>query len=445
MRPNKDRDKRVAEALAEGQAALQGAKVATIWERQLSRTKEGSVKKLGSNIVLVLTNAPDWAGAIGFDDFAERIMIRKACPAGEPGPWTDNADKLTAIWLQRSKWQLEASYELVASSIETVARKNTFHPLRDRLNALVWDGNPRVDTWTSKYLGAEDSLVHVTMGVRWLLGAVRRAFEPGCQMDAAIILEGPQGRGKSSALRILSLGFFTDELSDVGSKDASMQLHGCWIVEIAELDAISRADAAKVKAFLTRRVDRFRAPYGRHVAEHPRQCVFAGSVNHNDYLRDETGGRRFWPIACGRIDLEALKRDVEQLWAESVQRYRNGECTYIDDVAIAAEVAAHTSERYQGDAWQDVVLAYAQVRESVSIQECLEHVGVERGHWSQQDSNRIAKILKAQGYVRRQMTIGGKKSWRYGTDCTTCGARSGSHLSTCPLSEKPVSPVEPVL
>lgn len=386
---------------------------ARIWERQLLKSKEGKVKKLLANVVHILTNAPDWVGCVGWDAFAERIVVTKTCPAGEPGPWTDHHDKLAAMWLQRSEWQLEATHTLVADAAEAVAKKNIFHPLRERLEALVWDGNQRLDTWTSKYLGAEDSLVHAAIGVHWMLGAVARAFEPGCQMDSALILEGHQGLGKSSALRILSLGFFTDELADVGSKDASMQLHGNWIVEIAELDAISRADAAKVKAFITRRVDKFRAPYSRHVQEHPRACVFAGSVNHSDYLRDETGGRRFWPVACTRIDREAIARDAEQLWAEAIVRYHAGAHAYIEDIAIAAQIAEHTSQRYQGDAWDRTVIAYAQVRESVSVQECLEHVGVERARWSQADANRIAKILKSNGFTRKQVREGELRSWRY--------------------------------
>lgn len=405
--------KRIDEARARARAMLDDDKVANICERQLIRTKEQSVKKLISNVVLILSNAPEWQGAIGWDAFAERIMVLKPCPAGEPGAWTDHHDKLAACWLQRCRWRMDCGHELVGHAIEAVAKRLTFHPLRERLNALVWDGNPRLDTWTSKYLGAEDTLVHAAIGVRWMLGAVARAFDPGCQMDSAIILEGPQGLGKSSALRILSLGFFTDELSDVGSKDASMQLHGCWIVEIAELDAISRADAAKVKAFITRRVDRYRPPYGRHVVERQRQCVFAGSVNHSDYLRDETGGRRFWPIECQHVDVEALRRDVEQLWAEAVVRYRLGESAYMDDVALAAKVADHTSQRYQRDVWEPIVLGYAQVRESVSVPECLEHVGVERSRWSQQDANRVAKILKANGFTRMRKRDGHRLEWRY--------------------------------
>src|SRR5262249_44813747 len=148
---------------------------------------------------------------------------------------------------------------------------------------------------------------------------IARAFEPGSQVDTALILEGlDQGEGKSTAIRILSMGFFTDELADIGSKDAVMQLHGAWIVELSELDAMGRAETSKVKAFLSRRSDRYRAPYGRHVADHPRQCTFAGTVNHNDYLRDETGGRRFLPIEVGGINKDALRQDVEQLWGEAL-------------------------------------------------------------------------------------------------------------------------------
>jgi putative DNA primase/helicase len=404
---------RIERAKAKAKGMLGDEKVAHLWERQLARTKTGQLEKIISNVELVLANAPEWAGCIGWDDFAERIMVIKECPAGPLGPWTDNHDKVTTIWLQRCKWQLKAGLEVVAQAIETVAKRQRFHPLRDRLNALVWDGNERVDTWTTKYLGAEHTLVHSAIGARWLLGAVRRAFEPGCQMDAALILEGSQGLGKSTALRVLSLGFFTDQLSDVGSKDSCQELDGNWIIEIAELDAISRADAAKVKAFLTRRVDKYRSSYGRRVEEHRRQCVFAGSVNHNDYLRDETGGRRFWPVACNRIDIEALRRDVDQIWAESVQRYRNGHLSYIEDAAVAAALVTHTSERYQGDTWDSVVLTFAQLHESVSVPECLERVGVERAKWTQSDAARVGKILKAAGYLRRQIRNGNSREWRY--------------------------------
>jgi predicted P-loop ATPase len=238
-------------------------------------------------------------------------------------------------------------------------------------------------------------------------------FHPGSQVDIALILEGEQGRGKSTACRILSLGYFTDELADIGSKDAAMQLHGAWIVELPELDAMSRTETSKVKAFLTRRIDRYRAPYGRHVAEHGRQCVFVGTVNHNDWLRDETGGRRFLPVRVGSIDRLSLERDVEQLWAEAVHLQRNGEASFTPSGPLLEQIADHTSERYQGDAWQARIVRYAQTLDSISVADCLTHLGLDTGRWGQSEQTRVAKLLKAAGYVRRRTTNAGVREWRY--------------------------------
>ncbi len=388
-------------------------KPADDWEKGLLRSHTGAVKKLAANVELVLTSHPEWRGAISWDAFAERITLTRDCPAGKSGPWTDLADVLTAVWLQRSEWRLEASPDLVASAVRAVAHANAVHPLRARLEALVWDRKPRVDTWTTTYLGAEDTEVHREMGKRWLLGAVARAFVPGSQVDTALILEGAQGLGKSTAARILSLGFFTDELADIGSKDAAMQLHGAWIVELPELDAIGRAEASRIKAFLTRRSDRYRAPYGRHVAEHGRQCVFIGTVNHNDYLTDETGGRRFLPVAVSSIDCDALRRDVEQLWAEAVVTWRNGELSYTSDVRLRELIADHAAERYQGDPWDECLSPFLKVRESTSVAECLTHVGVDRAQWDRRSQVRASKILKSRGYVRVRSRFEGKLAWHY--------------------------------
>lgn len=387
--------------------------VVELWERQLLRAEGGGLKKNVHNIALLLTSDAEWRGAIAFDSFAERIMLRRECPVGVAGPWTDMHDTAAAAWLQQSRHRFDVSPDMVARAIPLVAERHKFHPLRERLSGLVWDGASRVDSWLSTYLGAEDTAVHRAIASSWLLGAVSRAFSPGCQVDAALVLEGLQGAGKSTALRVLSLGFFTDELADVGSKDAAMQLHGAWIVELSELDALSRAEVTKVKSFITRRVERFRAPYGRHVAEHPRSCVFAGTTNQSDYLRDDSGNRRWLPVTCGSIQLESLKADVEQLWAEAVVRYRAGDNTYIKDPTILEALKHHTAARYQGDAWTDMVLEYSQPRETVSLPELLLHVGVESGRWSRSDEMRIAKILKSDGWERQQVRAHGRRTWRY--------------------------------
>lgn len=438
----------VKELLGATAPKKKGAKVVSdLWEQRLIKGKNAA-KKLIANVVLILTNHEDWRGAIAWDEFAERVIVVRAGHLAE-GPWDDVCDVRTAIWLQQSKYQLEASPAMVAEAVRAVAYANRVHPLRERLNGLTWDGKARLDTWLVRYLGAEDTPVHREFGLRWMLGAVARAFEPGCQVDAALILEGlSQGEGKSSALRTLAMGFFTDELADVGNKDAAMQLHGAWIIELAELDAVGRAEMSRVKSFLTRRVDRYRAPYGRHVAEHARHCVFAGTVNHNDYLRDETGGRRFLPVEVGTIDLAALRADVEQLWAEAVARYRAGEPVYTTSSELRTLIGAHTATRYQEDAWHETVKAYVQVRDSVSLGEVFEHIGVKRENWTQSDANRIAKILKSLGYVRRQVTFEGRRQWRYlsrahasFTGKTIATGASESVENQTPITTEPVSPV----
>jgi len=170
------------------------------------------------------------------------------------------------------------------------------------------------------------------------------------------VLEGPQGARKSTALKILAgEDWFTDELPDLGSKDAAMHMQGVWIIEIAELDAIGKAEVSRIKAFLTRTTDRFRPPYGRYTIEVPRQCVFAGTVNPDTYLRDETGNRRFWPVRCGTIDIDALARDRDQLWAEAVARFRGGAIWWLDTPALVAAAKAEQDKRYQTDAWDQLI------------------------------------------------------------------------------------------
>jgi len=254
---------------------------------------------------------------LAFNEFAFGTVALKPAPWGVvlKGEWTDHEDRLAADWLQ--KQGILVSVDVAGQAIQTAARDRPIHPVKSYLHGLKWDGVPRVDTWLSDYLGAENTGYARAVGSRWLLSAVARIFRPGAKADCCLILEGPQGIRKSTALKTLAGEFFTDELADLGSKDAAMQTRGVWIIELSELDSLSHSEVARIKAFMSRTTDRFRPPYGMRLVESPRQCVFAGTVNHSTYLRDETGGRRFWPITCGRIEVEALARDRDQLWAEA--------------------------------------------------------------------------------------------------------------------------------
>lgn len=154
---------------------------------------------------------------------------------------------------------------------------------------------------------------------------------------------------------MLAGDWFTDELADLGTKDAALQVHGPWIIELAELDAMSRSEASRIKALISRQTDRFRPPHGRHLIEVPRDSVFVGTVNPDTYLKDEIGGRRFWPIRCSAIKIEELRRDRDQLWAEAVERFKAGESWWIDSKELIAAAAEEQRERYDRDPWQSLI------------------------------------------------------------------------------------------
>ena len=252
------------------------------------------------------------------------------------------------------------------------------------------------------------------------ISAVARVFDPGCQVDHMLILEGPQGILKSSALRALAgAPWFTDRLSNLGSKDSSMEVAGEWFIEMSELDALTRATNSAIKSFITRRNERFRPPYGKHVVERPRQCVFVGSINPiGGYLRDPTGARRFWPVACGVIDLEALVRDRDQLWAEVVVRFQAGARWWLETPELQALATAQQAARFEVDAWTETVSNWLLGRDDVSVGEVLVGaLGVPQESWSQTAQNRVAAILAFTGFKRyRPGRTGQPRTPRYRRD-----------------------------
>jgi predicted P-loop ATPase len=355
-----------------------------------------------------------------------------------PRPWEDSDDIRLAEWLQHR--EVNVAPLVVGRSVGAVARDHRIHPVRAYLDHLQWDGTRRLETWPSRYLGAEPTDLTHAMGSLWLISAIARVYRPGVKADHMLILEGEQGARKSTALKILAgEDWFTDELPDLGSKDAAIHMQGVWIVEIAELDAIGRAEVSRIKAFLTRTTDRFRPPYGRHTVEIKRQCVFAGTVNPDTYLRDETGNRRFWPIRCGDIDIDALARDRDQLWAEAVARFKDGAIWWIEDKAILQAAREEQDKRYQSDAWDGLIEHWLTHeirmvgdshssfdpprRESVprreplrdvSIGEILaEAIGAEPTRWSRIDQMRVSGYLKKSGWERYQRREDGAREWRY--------------------------------
>jgi hypothetical protein len=330
------------------------------WHKQLLVTDTGVIKPLLANALLVLRNAPEWAGVLAYNEFSLRAVTARPAPWPQStagANWTDFDDSQLAAWLQR--YGVAVNSRVSAEAAQTVAQENRFHPVRQYLEALAWDQTTRIDSWLTNYLGVEDVVYSRAIASRWLISAIARIYRPGCQADAVLLLEGPQGCLKSSTLRTLAGDeWFSDCMSELGSKDSRLELYGNWILEIGECDRIRRGDLERVKGFLSTRFDSFRPPYGRHTQIFPRSCVFAGTTNDASSFTDETGNRRFWPVCVGRIDLESLKRDRDQLWAESLVRFREGLPWWLETAELNAVATQEQEKRYLPGVWDEQILTW---------------------------------------------------------------------------------------
>jgi predicted P-loop ATPase len=390
------------------------------WRKELM-VSDTTGKPLGilANVITALRSAPEWCGVLAFDEFSQRVTTLRETPWGPVEIWTEQEDRLCADWMQHRG--LRIGVNDAAAAVETIARDSHYHPVRAYLDALEWDGNGRLNDWLTLYLGAEPSDLIRAFGSKWLISAVVRIYKPGAKADHCLILEGKQGTYKSTAIRILGEPWFTDDVPDLGSKDAGFSTLGAWIIELPELDAISRAEMSRVKSFLSRPVDHFRPPYGKRYVDFPRQCVFAGTVNHSEYLRDETGGRRFWPVAVGVINLDALRRDRDQLLAEAVARYRRGEKWWLDS-GLNEEAMKEQDARYMQDDWESPIAAWLKTSfgvlphktANVSTADVLKNALCKpTGDWQHKDTIRVGTILRRLGWEPGERKAGDERTRRY--------------------------------
>lgn len=329
----------VAEVAGLFQNALDARK-ATGEEIDLHRSSNGAAIACSDNVRRVLEQDPAVAGKLKFNDFSGQVMLDGEVPWESGGSGhrelVEKDIEGCTCWLM-AKYRLNCKEGMVYAALKFVAQCHAYHPVREYLDGVVWDGTPRLESWLVRHFGAEDSAYTRLVGTWWLTQAAARIYEPGCQADYTLILKGPQGRGKSKGLgELAGREYFCDDIEAVGGKDTAERLQGMMIVELGELDAFKKAESSKIKAFLTRRTDRYREPYEHKAVNHPRQCVFAGSTNDAEFLTDITGNRRYWVISVSstRLDTKAIRAERDQLWAEAVARYR----------AFKTEQAAGTSD-----------------------------------------------------------------------------------------------------
>jgi predicted P-loop ATPase len=392
---------RMAE-LRNGTAGSAGGQPAYDWTNDIKfDDKTGNVKPILHNLILYLCEHPKWKGVVGFDEFKNQVVIRKPLPWGaeaHDASWADQHETLTRRWFETE--DIVATLGNVGRAVQAAARANTFHPVRDYFDALVWDRVPRLDAWFITYLNADDTPYARAVGPRFLISAAARISDPGCKVDHMPVLEGPQGKQKTEALRTLTPRpeWFSDQLSELGgSRHTAMGTAGKLLFEMPEMAAYLKASSATSKSFLTRRSDRYLRPWGKHLVDLPRQCVFAGTINPpaGGYLKDPTGSRRIWPVLChGVIDLDALERDRDQLWAEAVARYRAGAKWWLETPDLEALATAEQELRFKSDVWTERVTKWLGRKKDTSLSEVLTGaLKIPLQDQNQTAQNRVVDIL----------------------------------------------------
>lgn len=312
------------------------------WRQDLDRNKDGNIRTTLRNLNLVLTNAID-ENLFVEDLFASRVEYGTDSPWGRKAKtYVEDIDQtLLKHWVSE-EYQIEPSQNLILEATALIAHRKSYHPVRDYLEQLKWDGVKRIDTWIEDYCyGSAPAPYLPEVSRKFILALVKRVFEPGCQWDYVLVLEGHQGKKKSSAARALASDkWFMDNLPDLRDKDSMLSLQGKWLIELGELAGVKRTDYSQVKAYLSRRQDTVRPHYGRLARDVPRQSVFIGTVNEGQYFKDPTGNRRFWPVKTGLCDVAGLTQIRDQLFAEAMELHRAGE----EKLFLSEEAEAQAKE-----------------------------------------------------------------------------------------------------
>ena len=305
------------------------------WRGKMKVTDKGALAQTIENVVLILTHDPRLRGCLAFNEMDHNIVTLASLPWREvkgASQWTDTDDAALRYYLEKV-YGLSGK-DRIFDAVNVVAQKNAFHPVKDYLEGCKWDGVPRLDTLLIDLFGAEDTEYTRTVTRKTMVAAVARIYRPGVKFDYMLTLKGPQGIGKSSLFAKLGGPWFSDSFTTMQGKEAYEQVQGVWIVEVGELAGMRKAEAETIKLYISKQVDRFRPAYGRRIQDFPRQCIFIGTTNEDQFLRDTTGNRRFWVVETPNNPSDDLwdkltPETVRLIWAEAVERYKQGETLYL--------------------------------------------------------------------------------------------------------------------
>lgn len=391
------------------------------WIKRAHLNSKGHLQVNLHNSALILREDAQFEGLLGWDEMARTVCVLRAvpefeekCPAGQ---LTDlHAGTIQQLLQRKGLRTLGAIMALQA--ITDAAHDHPFHPVRDWLDGLTWDGEPRLDLWMHHYLGAADTPYTRAIARCFLIGMVARVFEPGCKSDHMIVLEHIQGARKSTACKVLAGGdeWFSDTMPPIRENTdhvrISMHLRGKWLIEIAEMSAMRRAETDDLKQFLTVTTEKFTAKFARTEGREPRQCLFIGTTNKpGAYLKDETGGRRFWPVKCGRIDTDGLATRRCDLFAEAVAAFKAGEAWWPEAAFEREHFSPEQEARFDSDPWQKPVADWLDLQpdfngdpprpQVVWVTDCAyKALTIEAGRQTPEINRRITAILDKLGWVR---------------------------------------------
>lgn len=394
---------RQANKRTRAQGAAGGSQI-ELWDRMgLARKGNGMPYASVDNALRIIQHdKPE----IVYDSFLNKIMVK------DGGRWTRVRDEHLldkTLDIQRRVGIQEIGKYAVTDAVNIFGHAHTTNSLQDWLHGLVWDGTPRVEKFLAEGFGVPANEYSCAVSRCFLVGMIARAMRPGCKVDSLPIFEGPQGIGKSRALEALAGEFYADIDSSMGTVQFYEQIQGKWLVELSELSAMRPSEVEKVKSGISRTVDVYREPFAIVASDHPRQCVFAGTTNAHQYLMDDTGNRRFWPVTCGTIRVEWIRDNREQILAEARCRFDAGRSWY--DVPLKA-ASEHAAQREFQDGIADKVTDYCASRlfADVSITEMLEHWEIPKSQWSMPLQKRVASALRSTG--RRPVKSNGRMMWR---------------------------------
>lgn len=366
-----------------------------------------------------LKNVPnELANLIRYNAFTDTIEFTR------PAPW-HHEDEPVSAWGESDTTQfklylgdyrnLKTNVTTIDEAVQVYAQMNRYHPVRDYLTSLEWDGRPRLDTWLVRYASASDTPYTREVGKNTLIGAVQRVMNPGCKHDTVLVLEGKQGTGKSSLVSILGGHWYADIPIDPGSvKETVDTMIGLWIIEAGEMEMTRRADVAGLRAFITRTHDKVRLSYNRRSSKIARQSIIIGTYNPKPgtgYLHDTTGNRRFWPVCTGKIDLQGLRKDRDQLFAEAYSRFKTGEVNYIQNESILAAANEIQMERTSVDVWQEFIETYL-LKNAAELPNPLTTESIVYGalnlslsHMKRHETERVTEAMNACGYIKKKVYV----------------------------------------